>query len=98
MKEKNIKIGMKVVPHYKSGYSSWDWWKRSDRKHAKFFRENGYLFVSTVDLYSKEYCLSSEIDSLGDIFLASDFEPYQEKQENKQEEYPKIPFTVIMPL
>jgi len=75
MKDSDVKIGMKVVPHDKTsgrpGLENSDYWKRA--------KEAGqpYLFViGDVDLV---WALSDKRDAGGldtEFFRASDFEPY----------------------
>jgi hypothetical protein len=69
MKDKNVVIGMKVVPHRKSIWCDLvdsTSWQKSNKK---------YLYVN----YESEdgWCLDYDPESgSGDFFLASDFEPY----------------------
>lgn len=100
MKKENVVLGMKVVPHSKSEYFTWEGWLTWENNPGKnFFLDNGFLYVSEIE-ETGLICLSEEFPSNhGDYFNASDFEPYDSFQEVEQKtEQVKIPFTVIMPL
>lgn len=73
MKDSDVKIGMKVVPHDKTvgcGLEDSVMWRGA--KEAG----RSYLFVNERD--DKHWALGYKKDVNGDFFNASDFEPYQE--------------------
>ena len=81
MRKEDVKIGMKVVPHRKSGgddihitmqeYLN----ERCCFNQSDFFRRNGFLYVSGVS--GNRFMLWHENNvNNGDFFDASDFEPF----------------------
>jgi len=72
MKEKDVVVGMKVVPHSKSVVGNlstsnvWNYWGG---------KEQGYLYVNGKDREGWFLSVNKELN--GDYFLASDFEPYK---------------------
>ena len=88
MKFEDVKIGMKVVPHSKSvwddGEKFGDYINSSDNSAPSFFRENGYLEVVDYDADIEAFVLGGHDGIDGDYFLAKDFEPYEEAEENKE--------------
>lgn len=85
MKFKDVYIGQKVVPHDKTNLSALesfsDWLKEPE---GKFFKANGYIFVSKVkgcDVLLNLFGLNS-----GYTFNASDFEPYTEQTKAYQKQ------------
>lgn len=81
MKREDVVIGMKVVPHSKTGeiypmdYNKYLSERKSDT--SKFLKENGFLFV-TKDKKEDGFLLNNNLFETGDYFLAEDFEPYVE--------------------
>jgi hypothetical protein len=77
MDKKDVKKGIKVIPHSKTHprYESWKSWRdNEDSSTNKFFGENGFLYVSTID--GDEFWLNTSSDKrLGECFRASDFTP-----------------------
>ena len=85
MREKNVKIGMKVVPNNKSiGIIPYNEWLKTI--HGKYFLKHGYLYVQNKfsDKDKKNYfMLNTKIvktNLIGSKFLCSDFEPYENKE------------------
>ena len=81
MKDEDVKIGMKVVPHSKSVYGShlfestiWREAQSINQPYLYVVKVSGSWLLDVKDFYRCG----------GDYFLASDFEPY--KEENKMEE------------
>ena len=78
MKNEDVKVGMKVVPHSKT-VPGWGSLAESQeliraKKHAQ-----PYLYVTGYDHSDMAWALGEFEDALnGDYFNASDFEPYQE--------------------
>jgi len=74
MKDADVKIGMKVVPHNKTafmcGLGSSGNWQQAKRDHQP------YLFVNGHD--EDGWMLGNKIKTGGDYFNASDFEPYED--------------------
>ena len=91
MKKEDVKIGMRVVPHDKTpeGYcgnatqgNDWKGFCNSNnnhKEHFKFFKENGYLYVSKIYDSGDIVCLSYDGKAAGSTFRTSDFEPYIEQ-------------------
>lgn len=80
MKKEDVKVGMKVVPHSKTGIcptpiSSYQIGDYSPP--SKFLKENGFLFVA-VDKGENNFLLNENLSENGDFFLAEDFEPFVE--------------------
>lgn len=74
MDAKDVKVGMKVVPHAKTRCTSWDEFEREFPRFHKFFHENGFLVVKTAD--SADYIhLWDGAMGAGASFNASDFSP-----------------------
>lgn len=79
MKNEDVKIGMKVVPHDKTATG---WGNLSSSGHWKAAQEKGqpFLFVSSqcTNAFDKApvWVLGKTQDIDGDLFNASDFEPY----------------------
>lgn len=79
MKNKDVNVGMKVVPHSKSV-----WKFPSIEEYIKtgayggFLKENGYLYVTGKESEKVWLLCDSVKEVTGDFFLASDFEPYKE--------------------
>ena len=84
MRLEDVKVGMKVVPHSKSVWNTLD--ESEVWKKAKSIRQP-YLYVCGFDYacYDCQRGVVLKVDtdeSYGDFFLASDFEPYVEKQDS----------------
>jgi len=79
MKDEDVKIGMKVIPHDKTATG---WGELSSSNHWKVAQETGqpFLFVlrATTNSYDKTtvWVLGETQGGHGDLFNASDFEPY----------------------
>jgi hypothetical protein len=77
MKDEDVQLGMKVVPHSKSAYH-----KGLESSPAWLAaRANGqnFLYVIKWEHTDKWWMLNERYDKVtGDYFLASDFEPYEE--------------------
>jgi len=74
MKDKDVRIGMKVVPHDKTVYSvegleTSNEWKKAKAKKQRFL----YITGKRYDFYVLN---TNENDPTGDFFNVSDFEPY----------------------
>jgi len=80
MKLKDVKIGMKVIPHSKNA-------GEKDLNQSSVWRRvklNKQPFLYVTGLEGMTVLLNSEyIKNNGDYFLASDFKPYIEKTESK---------------
>lgn len=74
MLEKDVKIGMKVVPHSKYN-ENFETWKNHCHPANISLKENGFI---TVDEKRMGYFVCD-----GDYFHASDFEPYIERKKQK---------------
>ena len=87
MKNEDVKIGMKVVPHDKTATG---WGNLSSSGHWKAAQEKGqpFLFVSSqcTNAFDKApvWVLGKTQDIDGDLFNASDFEPYAVKPRRKE--------------
>lgn len=87
MKNEDVKIGMKVVPHSKT-VRGWSGLNSSKVWRAALYYEQPYLFV--IGYKDEEECwdLSLEKDSdSGDFFNAEDFEPYEENKMTPETKY-----------
>jgi transcription antitermination factor NusG len=82
MKFEDVKIGDKVVPFQKTvkGYQDFTSWKKANNCHARFFKDNGFLYVNHIREDTKNVFGLSQTNEVryGDFFNASDFEPYIE--------------------
>ncbi len=73
MKLKDVKVGMKVVPHDKTtgACTNFKEWQTYHRESCQHFKELGYCVVSEIH--------DNKISLEGDYFNAADFEPYIEQ-------------------
>lgn len=82
MKDEDVKIGMKVVPHSKTGGC-----ESSDPYIGKpQGRKQGYLFVTRKFTFANLWVLAVTNSGVGNLYNASDFEPYEEKMSGKYRE------------
>lgn len=83
MRLEDVKIGMKVVPHSKSvNCGLFSTFKESRQINKMKDAGQKFLYVNKI-LHDNAISLATELNVSGDMFLASDFEPYIEKT-NKQ--------------
>ena len=88
MRREDVTIGMKVVPHSKTGRMAMNFKNYLIREYSdssKFFLKNGFLFV-TVDEKDGNFLLNNTLFESGDFFLAEDFEPFVEPEAEVVEE------------
>jgi hypothetical protein len=77
MKDKDVVVGMKVVPFRKTA-----WGDLSESGAWKRGKERGYLYVTLYDREEKAWILDQQREyscNSGDFFNSCDFEPYKEK-------------------
>lgn len=80
MKSKDVKIGMKVVPHQKT-VKGWGGLEHSYIWKYASESDEPYLLVTEYNSNEKCFVLGNEEDMInrdGDYFNACDFEPYEE--------------------
>jgi hypothetical protein len=77
MENKDVKVGMKVVPHSKSIFKS-----LSDSMWNP--ESQSYLYVTGKDKNGWTLNIYDDEDNNGDYFLAEDFEPYEEQKEEEK--------------
>ena len=87
MKDEDVKIGMKVVPHNKTT------WRNLSKSNAwEKGKERGYLYVTLYDREEESWVLDQQkeySDCDGDFFNACDFELYaEEKKRVTAQKYP----------
>lgn len=84
MRNKDVRIGMKVVPFQKtvngwSNFPTHTWEECSENQ--------GFLYVTEYDNDQKCWVLSEDTDGKGDFYNSQDFKSYgDESMENKKEE------------
>lgn len=80
MRREDVVIGMKVVPHSKTGICRTSFINYSRGEYSlpsEALKENGFLFVTAIK-ENGNFLLNGNLSKSGDFFLAEDFEPYVE--------------------